>query len=189
MEKEDNKIEFSEPMGMMAILTAVSVDLAVIVFIFSLGIPGLGIILFFFGMGMHYVGVIVAGILLWNKFRGALTKVVVGFFWAVPLPTISLGIVAGRLLSNKAIRMIAEQVAIQAVAVATGGAGEVLEAGVVAGRAAEAGAQVAMRGAEAGAQVAGRAAAVAGEQAAARGAQIAQKTIQTGEGVTEQKAK
>lgn len=186
MEKqEDNKIEFSEPMGMMAVLTAVVCDLSSVVLMMALGIPGIGIIFFFFGMGMHYVGVVVVGFLLWGKFRGVLTKVLVVLLWIVPLPTISLGILVGRLFSNKFIRMIAEQVAIQAVAVATGGAGEALE-GVVAARGAAAGAQVAARGAQAGAQVAGRAA-VAGEQAAARGAQVAQKATQAGEEVIEQK--
>lgn len=186
MEKqEDNKIEFSEPMGMMAILTAVVCDLSSIVLMIALSIPGIGLIFFFFGMGMHYVGVFVVGFLLWGKFRGVLTKVLVVLLWIVPLPTVSFGILIGRLFSNKFIRMIAEQVVIQAVAVATGGAGEALE-GVVAARGAAAGAQAAARGVQAGAQVAGRAA-VAGEQAAARGAQVAQRAAQTGEEVAEQK--
>ncbi len=123
----------------------------------------------FFLIITHYVaGIFVLGF-FWPKTKGFIAKLILLIAFIVPLPLLMVGMFLALIFSNKIFAIVAEQVIIQGIAVATAGAGETLEGAAATGAAAEAAATAAE---------AGGAAATAGE-AAAEGATA------TGEAATE----
>ena len=115
---------------------------------FSLGMIGLAIPLVGLFLGgvaivVHYVTAILIASLMWKKVRGLFADLVFIVCLILPGPWLLIGVILGIVLSNKVVAFVAETVVIQAIAGATGGAGEGLEAGAAAaeglGAAAEAG--------------------------------------------------
>lgn len=170
---EENKIALSDPATIMFYIMSSLSDL---IFLGLLGllIPGVGLAIAMFVLGAHYFfGIMIMGF-FWGKTRGWLPKVFLLLGWILPLPLLTTGLVLAIVSSNKLAAFVIEQVAIQAVAVATAGTGEALEAGAVAAEGAEV-AATAAEGMEAtsaaaeGAEAAGGAVGEAAEGEAAAG--------------------
>ncbi len=147
----------------------------------AIGLAVAGDILFIV-LPLRYIFAVIIGIVLWQGMKGFLTKFVFIICLVLPLPLMTIGTILGIILSNGVVRMIATQVAIQALSVATVGGAEVLEVGAVA--------ETAAAGAEA---VAGTAAAAAeagavGAEAAAAGAEVAGTAAEAGVGAVEEAA-
>ena len=152
----------------------------------AIGLAVAGDILFFI-LPLRYIFAVIIGIVLWPGMKGFTTKFIFIICLVLPLPLMTIGTVLGIILSNGVVRMIATQVAIQALSVATVGGAEVLEVGAVAETAA-AGAEVvastAAAAAEAGAGIAaaGAEAGAIGAEAAAAGAEAVGATAEAGAG-------
>ncbi len=154
-----NPIDWFDPAVVIALTSAFIADLS---FILALGvvIPVVGLVFLAFAIGGRLIGGIIAAAIIWGKTQGWIPKLVLLITTLQPIPfpfpVITLGVFLAIILSNKAIAFITEQVAIQAVAIFTGGAGEALEAGAVAGAGAEGAAATAQaaRGAATAAQAA-----------------------------------
>lgn len=125
----------------------------------------------FFLVITHWIAGIIILFVFWPRFKGWLPKLNFALCVIVPLPVLIIGIIQGIILSNKLIAFLAEQVAIQTVAIFTGGAGEALEAGALGAEAAETGVAVAEAGGATAAEAGeiGAAAAEAGEAGTAAG--------------------
>jgi len=147
---EENKIDFFGPDVIFAFVAAF-----------------IGDITFFFIITHYLCGAFVLGF-LWHKTKGVPAKAILISIFLVPFPFLTIGAFLALIISkSKLVEVVLEQVAIQGVALVTGGAGEALEGAALAGE----GAEVAATAAEA-AEGAG-AAAEAGEAAtsAAEGAE------------------
>jgi type IV secretory pathway TrbL component len=180
---EEDKIDLFDPATVMFFIMGGFSDLAFLGLL-GLAIPAIGLAIAMFVLGAHYSFGIIIIFYFWGKTRGWLPKVFLLLSWILPLPTLTIGIVLAILTSNKVVALIVEQVAIQAVAVATAGAGEALEGAAVAAEGAEV-ATTAAEGAEAagaaaegaevvgGAAEAGGAAAEAGAEGVEAGAEAA----------------
>lgn len=184
---EENKIEFSDPGTIVFFILAIISDFCFLGLL-GLVIPGVGLAIAMFVLFAHYFFGLVILFYFWGKTRGWLPKLWLLLAWVVPLPSLTSSIIAAILLSNKVVAMVVEQVAIQAVAAATAGAGEALEATAVAGE----GAEVAAAGAEAagaateGAGVVGEAGGAAieeGAQGAEAGVKGAEEAEEAGENI------
>lgn len=133
---EENKIEAFDPATIMFFIMGLASDISFLGLL-GLAIPGVGFAIAMFVLGAHYFfGIIILGF-FWGKTRGWLPKIFLLLGWILPLPLLTVGLILAIISSNKLAAFIIEQVAIQAVAVATAGAGEALEAGTVAAEGAE----------------------------------------------------
>ena len=181
---DEEKIDLFEPGTLVFFIMAFFADLTLLGLL-GLAIPGVGLAIAAFVLMAHWGFGLIILFYFWGKTRGWLPKVILVLFWILPLP-LTLGLILMIIASSKIGELVIEQVAIQAVAVATAGAGEALEAGAVAAEGAEV-AATAAEGAEAagaaaeGAEVAGGAASEAGAQSAEAGAEAAEGAGQAGE--------
>jgi len=126
---------------------------------------GIGDLTFIFIITHYICGLMAFGMFLpkskgWGFFGKVILILVFAIAFIIPLPLLSLALLIGILLSNKMVRGAVEVGAGIVVAVATGGAGAVVEGAVIAGEAAEVGVA---------AVEIGEAAAVAGEATVATG--------------------
>ena len=148
--------------------------------------PIIGFIFFGFIIITHYLcGLIIIGF-IWSKIRGWLAKLILLLAVIIPGPLLLIGTVLAVIFSNKVLAAIAEQVIIQAAAVATAGAAEVAEVGVAAEGAATAaeGAAVAAEGVGEAAE--GAAVAAEGAGGATEGAAVAAEGIEGAGGAAEE---
>ena len=169
------KIDITSPEFVLAMVVSFMSDLGMVFGILALLIPIIGLPIIALALVFHYIGGFFVGFLMLHKTQGWLAKLALGAGILIPLPLLTIGIIAAIILSNKLIAFITEQAAIAAIAVATGGAGLALEGAAATGEVAAAGAEIAATGgkiAAEGAKVAGAAAKVAegGEAAAGAGA-------------------
>ncbi len=156
---EENKIELFDPATIVFFVAAFLIDLSFLG-LFGLLIPGVGLAIAMFVLLAHWSFGLVLLFYFWGKTNGLVPKAILIIFWIVPLP-LTLGLILMVVTSNPVGAFVFEQVAIQAVAVATAGAGEALEAGAAVAEGAEAAATVA-EGAEAAGTAAEGAEAVGG---------------------------
>lgn len=155
------KLDYLGPQFVFAAVAALMGDL---VFLFAIGafIPLIGLVILAGVLAAHYFFGLIVGALVIPKLKHFIPKLILGLAILLPLPTLLLGLILAVVAQNRLIELILTQVAIQAVAAVTGGAGEALEAAEVGAGAAEAGAA---------AVEAGTAAAEVGAEAAEVGAE------------------
>lgn len=132
-------MDFSNPGFVMAAIMAAASDFAFI-FIIGLLIPGVGLVIAA-GVGLfHYLaGAVVLG-LTFHNLKHFIPKLILALAVLLPLPLLSIGLILAIIAQNRLVEFVITQTAIQAIAFATGGAGEVLEGVAVTGTVAEAGA-------------------------------------------------
>ena len=164
MDEQDNKIDPFSPAVVMAFIVAFLGDIS------------------FFLILTHWIAGFIVLAVLWHRMKGFLPKFILVLCAIIPLPILTIGILFGSLISNKAIAFLAEQVAIQLVAVATGGAGEALEGAALA----EEGGAAAVEGIEASAAAAETATAAESAATAAAEAAEASETASGAAGGTEE---
>lgn len=142
--EDEHKIDFLDPGTIMFFIMGVVSDF---LFLGLLGvlIPGIGLAIGAFVIGAHYFFGLIVFVFFLSKTHGWLPKVILLLAWILPLPLLTIGLVLAIIGSNKIGALIIETVAIQVIAVATGGGGELLEAGAVGAE----GVEVAATGAEA----------------------------------------
>jgi len=189
--EEENGIELFDPGTIMFFIMGTFSDVAFLGLL-GLAIPGVGLAILIFVLGAHYfLGIIILAF-FWGKTKGWMPKVFLLLGWILPLPLLILGLIFAIISSNKLVAFVIEQVAIQAIAVATAGAGEALEAGAIAAEGAEVAATAAegaktaetvVEGVEAASE-AGGAAVEAGAQGIEVGAQGAEAGTETAEGAS-----
>lgn len=156
---DEEKIDFLGPAFIMAVIAALMSDFAFI-FLLALPIPIIGFAIALIVIMFHYFAGLIVLFFVFLKLKHLMPKLVLLLSIILPLPFLSIGMVLAIILQNRIIEFVVTQVAIQAIAVATAGAGEILEAGAVAeagAAAAEAGVTAARAGvetSEAGAEVA-----------------------------------
>jgi hypothetical protein len=137
---DKKKIDIFDPAIIMAFLLAISSDFC---FVFLIGaiIPGVGIAIIAFIVGLHYFLGVVLLPLFWSKAHGFLAKLSLILAILLPLPLLTIGIILSIALSNKFVAFVA----VQLLAAATGGLGEVAEVGAAG--------EIATEGAEAGVEL------------------------------------
>lgn len=164
----EEKLDIFDPGIIMAIIFGVIGDAAMIVGVLAVAIPVVGIIVAGFAALAHYISAIIVIAIFWRHIRGWLACLVLILAGILPLPLLTIGVVLAILFSNKLIAFIAEQAAIQAIAVFTAGAGEALEGAA----AAETAANAAKVTAEAGKAVS---TGVRAAETAGKGAEVVEK--------------
>jgi len=191
---DEKKIDFLGPEFIMAMIAALMSDFTFL-FLLALLIPVIGLVIALMVIMSHYFAGLILLFLIFPKLKHLLPKLTLILAVILPFPFLAIGLVSAIILQNRLIEFVVTQVAIQAIAVSTAGAGEVLEVGAAA---AKAGAAVAKTGAaaaeieaatvKAGAAVTeigaatktGAAAAKAGTEAAEAGARAAEATGEAG---------
>jgi hypothetical protein len=172
----EGKVGFLGPEFVMAAIAALMSDFA-FVFLLALLIPIIGLIIALMIIMFHYFAGLILLFLIFPKLKHLLPKLVLILAVVLPLPLLAIGVVLAIVLQNRLIEFVVTQAAIQTIAVATGGAGEVLEVGAAAAEAGAVAAEAGVAAAEAGAV-----AAEAGVAAAEAGA-VAETTEVAGAGV------
>ncbi len=125
------KLELSDPGFVMTLIIAGVSDFFLLPGLLALAIPGVGpIILFFAAMG-HYLASFVVAFLIFPKLKHLLPKLILGLGMFLPAPLLSFAVLLAILAQNRLIEFVLTQVVIQGIALATGGAGEALEAGAL----------------------------------------------------------
>lgn len=170
---DGKKIDFLDPLTIMFFIAAWISDLAFLGMI-GLAIPVVGLAVAAAILLVHYVCGLFLLVVFWGKTSGWMPKLILLLAWIIPMPLLGAGIMWAIITSNKIVALIVETVAIQAIAIATGGAGEALEVGAVAAEGAEV-AATAAEGVETAAEVA-----EAGETAA-QGAEAGEAAVQGAE--------
>jgi type IV secretory pathway TrbL component len=125
----EEEVDFFDVLTVTSFIAAIIGDLSFF-FIIGLFIPVIGLVIGCFILCAHYASGALILALFWKKAKGRMAKGALILAFALPLPLLLLGIVSAIILSNKFVADAAEQALIQGIAAATGGAGEVLEAGV-----------------------------------------------------------
>ncbi len=164
---EEGKIDLFEPGTLVFFIMAFFADLTLLGLI-GLAIPGIGLAIAMFVFMAHWGFGLIILFYFWGKTGGWLPKSILLLFWILPLP-LMLGLILMVVTSSKIGEFVVEQVAIQAVAIGTAGAGEALEAGAVVAEGAEV-ATTAAEGVEAAGAVAESTGAVGAAGAEAGGA-------------------
>jgi len=175
MGENEKKIDFLGPEFIMAVIAALMSDFAFL-FLLALLIPAIGLVIVLMVIMFHYFAGLILLFLIFPKLKHLLPKLTLILAAILPLPFLAIGLVLAIILQNRLIEFVATQVAIQAIAVATAGAGEVLEVGAVAAKAGVAATEAEVAAAKAGAAIAEARAARAG--AAAAGAGTGAKTAE-----------
>jgi hypothetical protein len=160
---DERKIDFLGPEFIMAVVAALMSDFASL-FLLALLIPIIGLVIALMVIMFHYCAGFIILFLIFPKLKHLLPKLTFILALILPLPFLTIGLVVAIILQNRLIEAVVTHITIQAIAVATVGAGEVLEVGVVAAKAGAVAAEVAAKAVEAGAAAteAGVAAAKAG---------------------------
>ena len=166
---DEKKIGFLSPEFIMAAIIAVMSDFAFI-FILALFIPVIGIAIALMIVVFHYFAGLFSLLLIFPKLKHLVPKLILLLSIILPWPFLCIGIVVAIILQNRFIEFIVTQVAIQTIAVATLGAGEVLEAGEI----------IAETGAEAASTAAAAQTAATVIETEAAAVEIGAETIETG---------
>ena len=177
---DSDKVDIFDPGVIMIFIIAFFSDLSFLG-ILGLVVPVVGFAIVALIVFAHYALGIIVIAFMWKKIRGWFATALLLAAWILPLPFLCLGIALSVIASNKLAALILEQVAIQAIAVATAGAGEALEGAAVAGEAAEVAVEAteAVSTAAEGAQAVGEVAETAGA-VGETGAQAAQAGAEAG---------
>lgn len=162
------KLDPFEPLFVTAFVVAIARDLACL-FLIGIGVPVVGQVIAMFVFAAVAINELFFVFVIRPKLQHFAPKLILVGLGAIPIPLAgSVGLFLAIVAQNRLIELVLTQVAIQAVALATGGAGEVLEGAAVAGGTAEAGATAA----EAGIATAEGAAAEVAEKAGEAGGRM-----------------